>query len=97
MKKKIAAFVAAGAIVGTALLASTAPVFGHGMGAGRQAIDPEAPSCVGQLTSMHAKRFKGIAHTNHVDTSDLPQGPKLKTFETVQDFMHGIQEYCEAE
>ncbi len=90
MRKKLIA----GAIASAALMASVVPVFGHGMGAGPNAIPPEEPSCVGQLASKHAKQFKGIAHTNHVDTSGLPQGPKLQTFETVQVFMHGIQDYC---
>lgn len=93
MRKKLIA----GAIAGAALLASVAPVFGHGMGAGPNAVDPADKNCVGQLASKHAKRFKGIAHSNHVDETVPPQGPALKHFDSVQDFMHFIQEYCKAE
>lgn len=90
MRKKLIA----GAIAGAALLANALPVLGHGMGAGPNAVDPGAPNCVGLLASKHAVRFKGIANSNHVDPNVLPQGPALKDFESVHDFMHFIHDYC---
>ena len=92
MKKKIIA----GAIAGAALLASVAPAFGHGMGTGPAAIDPEAPSCMGQLASMHAKRFKGVPNTDHINYNGSGR-PNLVRYEDVQDQMHGFQDYCSPE
>lgn len=86
-----------GAIAGAALFASVMPAFGHGMGSGPAAIHPEEPSCIGQLASMHAKKFKGVSHTNHIEKHPGDPDKPLKTFETVQDQMHAFKTYCEAE
>lgn len=88
MKKLIAS-----ALAGTALLLSVGPAFGNGMGSGPAAIDPEASSCVGQLASMHAKRFKGVSKTDHINY-DGSGRPNLVRYEDVQDQMHGFQDYC---
>jgi hypothetical protein len=81
------------AVVGAAILwlSMTTLVQAHG-GPANESVNPDDPNCMGQLASLHAHDYNGVAHALADLHPDLG-GP----FDSVKDQMKAFKAYCNGE
>ena len=82
---------AAGATFAAAASLFAGVAFAHGGPASNNPVDPDDPSCMGQLASMHAKDDGGQKNSVENRSHSGFGGP----FDTVQEQMKAFKAYCD--
>jgi|SRR3989344_1851230 len=91
--------IAAAGIAAAGILAYTMPVFAHGGGNpnNQYYVDPESPSCMGELARLHAngKNPGTNPDTENGFYTNQPHPGLGGPYDTVQEQAKAFQEYCE--